>query len=753
MSKISYIKNASQTEAWLAVYYLYNLVNNLNKIPSNCDSIQELFLSLVNRFKLNNHLSNILSKKLSELVKQKKLTPMNLPPNRKAPFDKIHNITTNYQEDYEIYSNCGDWSTSTDLEINLCRFLFVEKRNKLINLIKETFFTNISNNSKYPVEIKNALNDFSEIQIIKDSFNLSKKESTVLMLSYLTHKTFELSYFSRNIQSELDSHYESKKSTEEFYKRCLNFSDKEISEILNKRQPLIAYNIFSKKLEIEEDMVDAIRQNNLGVFYLDLIKKNNCKNSFKKESFSVSARDTNILIKLLQSDNPCNILLYGEPGSGKTEFSKTIAKETGLTSYIYKNEIETKSEYMDRLFSYLTISKNDSVLIIDEAENILKAIESDYFNTGKTKGLINKMLDNSKNKVIWIVNSLSYIPQSTLRRFNYSLEFKEMPKETLKAIVEKRIHKINISTNAKKKIIELFDNYKITGASIDNVIKGIEAFKDSDEDELLLNVENILKVNSKLLFGKKRMRDTVQDSYDLSVLNTSMPVEDICDMVENAINQYKNSGEKKGIRLLFYGLSGTGKTELARYISKVLNKKILLQRTSNIISPFVGMTEQNIAMAFDEADRNDSILLFDEADSFFADRGMAQHSWDRTMVNEFLTQMEEFSGILICTTNLRNIMDPAMQRRFHILTEFKPLTKNGIESLLDKFFPDKNFSDFEIEKLSSYETVTPGDFGSLKGRIDFMSPEKVTDTYIVNELITIQKEKCNNVSHSIGFAC
>ena len=73
--------------------------------------------------------------------------------------------------------------------------------------------------------------------------------------------------------------------------------------------------------------------------------------------------------------------------------------------------------------------------------------------------------------------------------------------------------------------------------------------------------------------------------------------------------------------------------------------------------------------------------------------------------------------------------------------------------MLDKFFPDKNFSDFEIEKLSSYETVTPGDFGSLKGRIDFMSPEKVTDTYIVNELITIQKEKCNNVSHSIGFAC
>ena len=62
MSKISYIKNASQTEAWLAVYYLYNFANNLNKIPSEYDSIQELFLSLVNRFNLTDHLSNILSK-------------------------------------------------------------------------------------------------------------------------------------------------------------------------------------------------------------------------------------------------------------------------------------------------------------------------------------------------------------------------------------------------------------------------------------------------------------------------------------------------------------------------------------------------------------------------------------------------------------------------------------------------------------------------------------------------------------------
>ena len=56
-------------------------------------------------------------------------------------------------------------------------------------------------------------------------------------------------------------------------------------------------------------------------------------------------------------------------------------------------------------------------------------------------------------------------------------------------------------------------------------------------------------------------------------------------------------------------------------------------------------------------------------------------------------------------------------------------------------------------KLTSYNSVTPSDFGSFKGRIEFMNSEKVTGTYIVDELITIQKEKSKNVSQLIGFAC
>ena len=172
----------------------------------------------------------------------------------------------------------------------------------------------------------------------------------------------------------------------------------------------------------------------------------------------------------------------------------------------------------------------------------------------------------------------------------------------------------------------------------------------------------------------------------------------------------------------------------------------------DILGMYVGESEKNIRQAFEEAERTNSILLFDEADSFFADRNNAQHSWERTMVNEFLTQMEEFKGILICTTNLKHIMDSAMQRRFHFCVEFKPLEKSGIQTMLEKYFPEYGFTKDEIKTLEASGSITPGDFGSLSSRIRFMNQDKVNSSVITKELIDLQKEKKNgSFCQKMGF--
>ena len=244
---------------------------------------------------------------------------------------------------------------------------------------------------------------------------------------------------------------------------------------------------------------------------------------------------------------------------------------------------------------------------------------------------------------------------------------------------------------------------------------------------------------------------SINSSYDLSVLNTSIPAQEIVEMVQNAIvNDRKSQGKGKGIRILFYGLSGSGKTNLAHYIAESLGKGIIKKNASDILGMFVGESEKNIAKAFEEAKEQKKILLFDEVDSFFRERSYASQSWEITLVNEFLTQMEKFEGIVICTTNLRNIMDKAMQRRFHIMVEFKALKDEGVESLLGKYFPQFDFNQEDIRRISRFQSATPGDFGNLFSRLRFMNQEKVTETYITDELCKMQKEK-ELGKRSIGF--
>ena len=239
-----------------------------------------------------------------------------------------------------------------------------------------------------------------------------------------------------------------------------------------------------------------------------------------------------------------------------------------------------------------------------------------------------------------------------------------------------------------------------------------------------------------------RRKKSVNSSYDLSVLNTSIPAQEIVEMVQNAIvNDRKSQSNEKGIRILFYGLSGAGKTNLAHYIADAIGKKLLCKNASDILGMFVGESEKNIAKAFEEAKKQKKILLFDEVDSFFRERSNASQSWEITQVNEFLTQMEKFEGTVICTTNLRNIMDKAMQRRFHIMVEFKALKYEGVESLLGKYFPQFDFSEEDIRRISRFQSATPGDFGNLSSRLRFMNQEKVTETYITDELCKMQEEK------------
>jgi Cdc6-like AAA superfamily ATPase len=131
--------------------------------------------------------------------------------------------------------------------------------------------------------------------------------------------------------------------------------------------------------------------------------------------------------------------------------------------------------------------------------------------------------------------------------------------------------------------------------------------------------------------------------------------------------------------LLFYGPPGTGKTFAAGAIAKSLGKDLLVTDVSRILSAWVGESEGNVRKLFAQYEQivrraeNPPVLLLNECDQFLTARGKTDRSVDRRynqMQNLFLEAFERLEGVLIATTNLRDNLDPAFSRRFHLKLEF-----------------------------------------------------------------------------------
>ena len=762
--------NCTENDALSLAFYLYQLCADINDFESH-EECQILYNALVNRLNLENHADAVLNAMLYKLEKIKQLTPVEVSERYIHPFAMRGKLKTNYREDESIFENCGNWESNTHRDVNLIRALFCSNKNNFARIVALTFFTKpgcyddktvaLPNRVPVPAKIKKALDDVSSVQFAVDTLKLSEDEAKVLQVAFRTQSIKELYAVCNDFFRNDDF------TRFEMYSKCSGKSQKEIRMLLKNDQKLKAYGLIDSDGDMDEDAMDAIYEKDMRLYFTDIVKSEKSLKAYETNSFSVSEEQTDVAVQLLKSKNACNILLYGAPGAGKTEYAKALIKQAGLKMTIYKNELEVSVEddadakALSRLNCYLSLKKEDSVLVVDEAENVLQTREFSFFGmslSSSQKGTVNKMLETSENKCIFIVNYTTEMDESTLRRFTYSIKFQAMPKETLRSIAAEKLKPVNMPAVLKNDILDLCGKYKITGASVDNVVKAISSldYQKGKEDKVRKDIKSVLEANSSLLYGKTKMRDAVKKSYDLSVLNTSVSAAEIIEMLKTAElykKENQNEENSEGVRMLFYGLSGTGKTELARYISTVLGKPLLLKRCSDLLGPYVGQTERLIAEAFEEAESTDSILLFDEADSFFADRAGAKQSWERTQVNEFLTQMEEFSGICICTTNLRKIMDPAMQRRFHIITEFKALNEDGITTLFKSFFGKYKFNDGQIQELAKFNTVTPGDFGSLKNKMRFIPQEKLNSEYVVNELLKLQDEKrMNGGGAKIGFA-
>ena len=527
-----------------------------------------------------------------------------------------------------------------------------------------------------------------------------------------------------------------------FSAKILNISQKKLEKIVAEsvlfRSGFISFDdrnrhSLDRKVYFLNNTIPEKLYNNLTDMF-DLFKDAFCKMDKAEldfEDFSHIKKDLKILMKYLKKalkakQMGINILLYGKPGTGKTELSKLFADKLKRELYevSYIDEDDESIDGTQRLKAFKTaqvfLEKNDALLLYDEAEDIFQSNRSFFLfappSRQKDKAWINRMLESNKVPTIWITNNINSIDPAIVRRFDYALELPIPPVSKRKKILQKYTEGII----SKQTLEALAKDENMAPAVVSRAAKVVSSLESDAKDEEFVHIlNNTLKAQGYKEINLKSAA-SLPSFYDPAFINSSTDLTQLAKGIEQNPNA----------RLCLYGPPGTGKSALGKYIAEVLGKPFILKKGSDLISMWVGGTEKNIARAFEEAKAEEAVLVFDEVDSFLQDRSNARTSWEVTQVNEMLVQMENFDGVFVATTNLMDNLDKASIRRFDLKLEFsylKPQQAWEMFQAYAKEFGLKKLDDTHKNRVKSLQYLTPGDFAAVKRQSRFQPLENIED--------------------------
>lgn len=467
--------------------------------------------------------------------------------------------------------------------------------------------------------------------------------------------------------------------------------------------------------------------------------------------------------QLLQrkGDMPVHIMLYGVPGTGKTTFARSIAEALGMDAFAVSSRSEDDED--DRRSSLvaganMVARRDNAFLVADEAEHLL-ATGGIFSDKSRDKAWLNAFLEHPGRRIIWIVNDIDHLHRAVLRRFTYSVQFEPLTQEqrarTFRKILARHHAEKQLSGEQVDMLVRNYD--KASVAAFDMAVRQSRAITTGSR-HFYRSVNSMLEANVTLTqYGEKPRRIHAVDDYTLE----GACIRDAAKLVEacRRADTFMRSGKPVpagAATMLFYGPPGTGKTALARYIADTIKRKCVVKKASDLLSPYIGQSEQAVAQAFREAEEDGKVLVIDEADSFIYSRESARRSWESTLVNEFLTQLEECRCFCICTTNRRANMDAAAMRRFAHKVEFTYATPAQVQALYDKLLAplcSEELPDNLRERLARMARLAPGDFHAVQGQFGslFGDPELVRHEDMVAALENEVQKKLGGDSKPLGF--
>ncbi|WP_297444691.1 AAA family ATPase [Acidiferrobacter sp.] len=411
-----------------------------------------------------------------------------------------------------------------------------------------------------------------------------------------------------------------------------------------------------------------------------------------------------------------NILLYGPPGTGKTTLAQALAAD--LPARLL--EVAVMDEDGDglsregrvralRLVAYLGAATGRTIVLFDEIEDYFREeyeFPGPRSRTGPGKGYSVDLLEQAAAPTIWITNSIEDIDPALLRRFSLACEIPPPPAAVRARLVAEYLSPLGLADHPIAACMARHET--LVPGVLAQAAKTTAIADRPDRDSRAAFCEGTLN-NLLTILGQARLPSLSASAlrYDHEYLSAD------CDLTA-LVAGIQAAGSA---RLLCVGPPGTGKSAWARHVAATLGRPLVSYRASDLLDPYVGMAERHISQMFARARGQGAILLLDECDSFLRNRAHAHRSWEVTQVNEMLTQMEEFDGIFLATTNTLEDLDDAVFRRFDRTLTFKPLSGVQRRTLMIRVLADHGLpavlSASECQVIDDCEGLTVGDVAAV----------------------------------------